>query len=97
MMKIEAARPLSFRIINILYNEKKLNCKGDIKMVWVIMLTVVAFGTAIWNYFLCDKEEKLVAEIKKLKAMNAGQKEAIEELQDKNWLLQDILEMERGA
>lgn len=66
-------------------------------MVWVIMLAVIAFGTAIWNYFLCDKEEKLIAEIKKLKAMNAGQKEAIEELQDKNWLLQDILEMERGA
>lgn len=96
-MKIEATRPLSFRIINILYNEKKLNCKGDIKMVLRIMFVVIALGASIWNIFLCDKEEKLVAEIKTLKAMNAGQKEAIEELQDKNWLLQDILEMERGA
>lgn len=66
-------------------------------MVWVIMLAVVAFGLVFWNYFLCDKEEKLIAEIEKLKAMNAGQREAIEELQDKNWLLQDILEMERGV
>lgn len=66
-------------------------------MVLTIMSAVIGIGLAVWNYFLCDKEEKLVAEVKKLKAMNAGQREAIEELQDKNWLLQDILEMERGA
>lgn len=66
-------------------------------MVLVIMLVVVAFGLEFLNYFLCDKVEKLVSEINRLKAMNAGQRKAIEELQDKNWLLQDILEMERGT
>lgn len=64
-------------------------------MFYLIALTAII--VSLIGIKACMDASRLRAENERLKKMNAGQRTAIEELQDKNWLLQDILEMERGA
>ena len=65
--------------------------------IWVICLFVYGIGlTAAWLW-LYNESDKLEEENRKLKQMNEGQRKAIDELQNRNWFLQDILEMEREA